>query len=477
MPRPPVDFGFNLHLEIPEAVTPSLAAIPPDIRGLRDQANFDIFAWLEFIALNWPSDLQTCAPRSGATLVSDVQSLRVWETWKTEAEIFVRSPATQRPAPWCMREAPRQRMERQIGALPDPVIQAFQERFAQTGVARALFELSKFSSTQLPAIQQAFGGPLVDQGGRFVRYEERVNRDEFDFIVNNGLWSKAGQTRWLATHATIDMPSGTAGGAVGAMEVKAAWKVLTPAELSGGRFYTIRALVTTGTDSAGRPMTSVEDMGLIGFHITHKSTSSPQWTWATFEHADNLSSSLHRAGCQVHGSCVAASLAPRLACPNGCCPTNCQTAACNSSACPELKPNGQPANPPVQVARLQDVSAMSPPDHDVGRVNAQFRRLLAGSVWANYELISTQWPSRPAQSGGVPAPPFLANVALETYNQGPSAAGSDGAVAYPGAGYRPFSSATSSSCLKCHATGVAAVRDRNNRPVSSDFSFLLGKAQ
>lgn len=47
----------------------------------------------------------------------------------------------------------------------------------------------------------------------------------------------------------------------------------------------------------------------------------------------------------------------------------------------------------------------------------------------------------------------------------------------PPLGYQPFSAATSSSCLKCHAAGTAAVRDRNGRPVSGDFSFLLGKAQ
>lgn len=35
-----------------------------------------------------------------------------------------------------MKEAPRQRMERQTGKLSDALIQAFEERFAQSGAGR-----------------------------------------------------------------------------------------------------------------------------------------------------------------------------------------------------------------------------------------------------------------------------------------------------------------------------------------------------
>ena len=474
LPGPPLLSPF---LPPPTTVTSALAVLPADVQGPANQHNFNLFAWLEFVALNWPADPATCAARRGSTLVDDVHSPRIWETWKTEAEIFVNP--RQRPAPWCSQEVPVLRMERQIGNLGPSLVDSFRERFNATGVDRALFQLSKFSSQELPAVFQAFGGPLVDQSGRFVRYEERVNKDEFDFIVGKDLWSKAGQARWLSRDpvAPIVMPAGDSRdllGRVGAMEVKAAWKVLTAAELRGGRFYSIKALVTTGTDAAGKPITAVADVGMIGFHITHKSTRSPQWTWATFEHVDNLTSSLRRPGCRAHATCSSS-----FYCPDGCCPDNCQPVSCTGGTCPELTPAGRPVNLPTQVERIQDVALMNPPDRDVGRLNQAFRQLLAGSVWENYQLISTQWPSRPSAPGGAPVPPFLANVALETYNQGPTAEGSDGHTAYPSAGYAPFAQVEtpSSSCLKCHSVAVTAGRDRRDKPASADFSFLLGKAQ
>jgi hypothetical protein len=445
---PPISFPtptlppLPIYTSPPTQVTAALAAIPGDVQGPRLQNNFDVHAWLEFIALNWPADPTTCSARSDQTILSAGQVPRVWETWKSDGEIF--APEHGAPGPWC----------------PQPQL------------VRPLFSLSALTSEPLDVIQQAFGGPLVDQGGRFVRYEERVNRDEFDFIVGNELWSKAGQTRYLA-HDPIVMPAGD-GRRTGAMEVKAAWKVLSAAELQGGRFYGIKALISTGFDASGRRVTALADVGLIGFHITHKSTSSPQWTWATFEHVDNLTSSLHKPACQARVACT---LAASFYCPDGCCPDDCQTTTCTGGVCEELTASGRPAHLPVQVTRAQDVSQMSPADRDVSRLNDAFRHLLAGSVWANYQLIGTQWPVHPATAGGDPAPPFLANVALETFNQGGSPEGSDGAVAYPAAGYAPFSADVSSSCLKCHATAVTAGVNRSNRRASADFSFLLGKAR
>ena len=461
----------------PTAITSALAGIPSDVEGPSNQHNFNLLAWREFVALNWPADPATCTSRRSATLVDDVRSPRIWETWKTAAEIFV-NPG-QRPAPWCAQDVPTLRLGRQLGNLGPALVESFQQRLSATGVDRALFQIAKVDPTALPGVFQAFGGPLVDQSGRFVRYEERVNKDEFDFIVSKDLWSKAGQNRWLDHDpiAPIDMPAGDSRGIldrVGAMEVKAAWKLLTPAELRGGRFYSIKALVTTGADAAGKPITAVADVGMIGFHITHKSTRAPQWTWATFEHVDNLSSSLRRPGCRARATCASS-----FYCPDGCCPDNCQPISCSAASCPELTPAGRPVNLPTQVERIQDVALMNPPDRDVDRLNLAFRQLLSGSVWENYQLISTQWPSRPSVAGGVPVPPFLANVALETYNQGTTAAGDDGHTAYPAAGYQPFAptSTPSSSCLKCHSIAVTAGRDRRNKPALADFSFLLGKAQ
>ena len=82
-------------------------------------------------------------------------------------------------------------------------------------------------------------------------------------------------------------------------------------------------------------------------------------------------------------------------------------------------------------------------------------KLYKGSVWANYELISTQWPTDPnsvSDLTGRPAPTFLANATLETYIQG----------SVP---------QTSSNCIACHNNA-----DMTNG-MFSDFTYLLQRAE
>jgi hypothetical protein len=96
--------------------------------------------------------------------------------------------------------------------------------------------------------------------------------------------------------------------------------------------------------------------------------------------------------------------------------------------------------------------------------NADAQKLLAGvnpaSVWQNYELISTQWPTnpggpcaeKPGDQLGTPAPVFLANLTLETYVQG-------------------MVPNVSSSCIECHNNAATTA----GKP--SDFTYVLQRAQ
>ena len=96
--------------------------------------------------------------------------------------------------------------------------------------------------------------------------------------------------------------------------------------------------------------------------------------------------------------------------------------------------------------------------HRLG-IDMSMQRLLAGTVWANYELVITQWPSDPttfktADSGGIyPADAGGAfpvdgavNATMETYFQTPQDA--------VGAG--------GNSCMRCHYAADLA-----------DFSWVL----
>jgi hypothetical protein len=235
------------------------------------------------------------------------------------------------------------------------------------------------------------------------------------------------------------------------MEFKAAWKVLGPGD-NPDRFYKIQAIVyndgnTPPTISPGpNPVT----VGLVGFHIIHKTATQPNWVWSTFEHVDNLTKSFFNPNC-----------------PASTCPPNVQLA---KQPYTELDSNGKPLNPPTQVTRLNPVN-----DAPATALNAVFRKLLGSSVWANYELVSTQW-----SDGNVfPIPPYLANTTMETFAQEPSPP-ADYAAPFNAATYNSFATKpdpnfptnainlSSSSCLKCHgATSSQGI----------DFTFVLFSAQ
>jgi hypothetical protein len=313
-------------------------------------------------------------------------------------------------------------------------------------------------------IEQAVGGPITDQNGRFVRYEVHVNKDEYDFIRTNGLWNRKGQDHYTnVLKKTITFPRGdTRTGVVGAIELKAAWKVLSPPEIAGKRFYMTKGVIYND-EKKQRP--SVATLGLVGLHIIHKTMSQPNWIWATFEHVDNLAA--------PPGSPVGARASFfNPDCPPSICLPNAQTASPPST---ELDNYGRPLNRPVQVVRLNPVQTqVFQPDTNVDGLNKIFRGLLQGSVWANYQLISAQW------EGEVPIgvkPGFLANAVIETYIQGPVPA-SDGLFKYPSVEYNPFASCVTSSCLKCHSVAVTASALANNQPQPrADFSFIMGNAQ
>lgn len=386
----------------PTAITTAAAAVPADAcpRFGEVQSDVDVFAWNSFIALNWPADLTTCAADTQTSILGGAGP-RVWETYVSDTDVFVAGGS---PVAWCAPElAARLRAPRPLGGL--------------SKVAAA-------SAERLPDIAEAVGGVLTDQNGRFVRYEIKINLDEYNYLVTNHLWNKAGQQG-----KTIDFPQGPDDqpsrcgempcGPVGAMEIKAAWKVLSQNEIDGGRFYTTQAVVFNDEQGSPSPGTNPVTMGLVGLHILHKTATQSTWFWSTFEHVDNTTTSFFDPSCTT---CVA----------------NQQTA---KQPYTELTTDGTPINKGVQVVRTHSIEST---DSSAPELNTYYQGLLAGSVWANYQLISTQWAT-----GGAPAgtPAVLANTTLETFVQ------------------------EQSSCLGCHGSAQTAVG------TNADFSFLLGGAQ
>jgi cytochrome c len=246
---------------------------------------------------------------------------------------------------------------------------------------------------------------LKDQRGNPVYFEIRLNRVFVDYIVANKLYDAESQAKLTQ----VDAPPGS-------ILVKAAWRVLGPDESD---FYSTEALVPAHPLSGSSEKRRVK-VGLVGFHIMHKTPSAPQWIWSTFEHVRNVNgpdASFHNVRC-VDGA------------------VNIQT----------------PDGVPNQVTRVIPI-----PDGDphLPEINKTVRAALAPSVFQHYEQIGTQWPVPASTEQEHPTvfevrPALLGNTVLETYIQ------------------------NTSSCMGCHAMARTV---NAAQFVSSDFTFTLAQAR
>jgi hypothetical protein len=219
-----------------------------------------------------------------------------------------------------------------------------------------------------------------------------------------------------------------------------------------------------------------ETLGLVGFHAVHKTVGRPQWIWTSFEHVKNVPDKDEVAANTLDG-------------PYNFFSVNCQGECPVQNATP---PQPWDPDPALQLRFRKDDSFKSqivretPLTNAAKNMNKIFQSMLQNTVWKNYMLISTQWPSafactslhsqsfdapapktdflKQPDMNCLPAPTFLANSTLETYSQG------DVPLA-------------SSSCIACHGNAVSfQARQSNPKPGDvhlnqSDFTFMLEKAQ
>jgi hypothetical protein len=387
------------------------------------QRGFDFYSWLTFIALNSPADGKTIGngPRSSGDAVTK------WEVlgnYRPLAAVMLEKGA--KPA-WGTRIVPE---------LCKPL----------DGPDKIVLQLGE------AAWNQPFKtGPLIDQNGNYALFDILINQPMFDFVANNGLYSKQGQERF---DSDIKFPIGMnpadgKPGRMGAVMLKVSWHVLDPGKDKAAyrQFHTADALIYFPGPPATKtgPACVAKTLGLIGFHVGHKTRFAPQWVWSSFEHVKNA---------PTEKQVAARDLQPPYTFYNAACPR------CTSNNTPP-----SPWDPPASLKfhssdKSQVVRSTILPDSvakEVDDLNRSFRNLLKGTVWENYMLITTQWPSNAGSKtdcNGAPMPTFLANTTLETYSQGQV----------------PLAS---SSCMACHGNATT----RHVPAVASDFTFILEKAQ
>jgi hypothetical protein len=382
------------------------------------QPAFDQFSWQSFVALNWPAGADG-KPLPGP-IGANPGSPRVWETYEDAADVFW--PGTTAAA-------------------------------CNTGGGKLLLQMAKNGHVIDPdgSFDEAVGGPLVDRNLNFVVFEKKMNPDEAAYVRANRLQDPQVQD----TFSVISFPAGRyanqdslSGGRVGAMEIKAAWRILQPAAGDDTTRYYRRAAtiyVPAKHSATGQPLCVNAVVGLVGLHIAHKTEDFPQWIWSTFEHVDNAPT------CPA-GSTNCGQDGRRYSFYNPQCPT-----------CPVNTPLALPAGDstfrwaatPPYAARYaysgrygSQITRTQPVYDFTEAVNTRWHAALAGTVWAHYRLIGSQWLTGTDSPGtAVSAPETLGNSVLESYIP------------------------NTSSCVGCHQ-GATTV----NGKTSADFSFLLEMA-
>jgi hypothetical protein len=283
------------------------------------------------------------------------------------------------------------------------------------------------------------------------------------------LYSVEGQRNF---HEDINFPSGSqkAGEeSIGSVMVKASWKILTPGvdydvkvPNFKSKYHVVDGLLYL--PEAHDPCRLVK-LGLIGFHVGHKTSTRQQWIWTTFEQHDNVPTQQE----------LKAGIPQDRKYNFYCAKPECSTLPINQTPQGPWDPEkmSPPWDPLLHPSAFKSqIVRMGLLDHtfdDVDLLNNAFHTFLQGTVWKNYDLITTQWPSdfgcstnpKPGSLPDAtcsPFPTFLANSTLETFSQPPN---DDGV---------PLAT---SSCISCHNNATT-----HHLPATrSDFTYILEKAK
>ncbi len=386
----------------PASITPASAVLPTAAcpANGESQDGVDTFSWNEFIALNWPA-MKGCVADPSKTILkidSKNQGPVVWQTQASVDDVFV-APG-KAPAAWCG------------GAQIAELFAGKPHVMGHNSKGPLLPEKHMLTlDTTGPTDIKAVGGVVTDPSGRWLRFERLMDQTEYKAIVGNKWYSAS----VLGKLQSITLPTGS-------LELKSAWKILTPAEIAGGRYYTTTAIVYNDEKGDKSPGPNPVTLGLVGLHIIQKTPQQSGFFWSTFEHVDNDTV---------------------FANPGSKEPVNTQTA---KKPYTELDTKtGKPLNPPIPMKRVTPIPADP-------ALNAYYQKLLAGSVFANYRLISTQWGTGFNPLG---KPKSVANLITEVFVQSvKTKQGGEG-------------------CLACHLNATA----NNTIKTVTDHSFMFLEAK
>jgi hypothetical protein len=404
--------------------------VPHDVASPADstQVALSVFAWQEFIALNWPSTYNTSTHERGkpdtSKTVQDFLNASntgqlVWHTYKHRVELYPSDTVNYNTS---FDTAPQYLYESEITGLnsttPLKNVNTIFNNLDETSEIN-LCTLFVDGDPNAPG-----AGNYTDPGTasglpgapRRMIYEAKGNRDMFDYVVADTLYGPVTRKQKITYTENaikydgkgaiyqpnpdpkmIVFPFGENGGAEGSIEVKATWRQLTLTEYQSGRYLTAPVVYYRGgtlenPDPSGTPYYDIVEAtptydtngkltslpyGLVGLHIIHKTKTFPSYVFATFEQVDNLSTTVEPLNTLFYY---------------------------NRNSNPSVNPNKQyayRANPILQgTIQVNE------------EVHKQIKALNDNSVWQYYKLIGVQGHPRNQNDGTTDY--FLSNIVTET---------------------------------------------------------------
>ncbi len=410
------DFLNATAYEVPHDATNSL------------QKTLAIFAWQEFIALNWPSSYNTTTHERGKAdrtkSVTDFLSPTsaqplVWQTYMHRVEVYPDTFTTyntnfNRPPRYAYNIVGQNEIQKLDTPAAPPLHQL-------TTIFNNLDEVTEINLCTMfllgdslaPGASQHIGASIpsgLPGAPRRVLYEAKANEEMFNYVVKRKLYDPSVRTSLIAytkdkisnlspadslgglypcgNDSIICFPHGGIGGREGSIEIKAAWRQLTMEEYNSGRFVTSEILyyrkqptIADGVDFfyqtvPAEPTATSLPYGLVGLHIIHKTENFPTYVFATFEQVDILDQSV-RANVPFYFN----------------------------------RDSNNVVSPKVQYVTERTPPIKSTTVEATNEVHRQMKSKNSSTVWQYYRLVGVQGPASNDQDT---TDFFLSNLLVET---------------------------------------------------------------
>ena len=268
--------------------------LPPVANFTQDSNGFFInksddfylrYMWQSFVALNWPNSKNGRDTPDTSNKVPGSQSPVVWETYPQPQEVFLLDDQWDDYPEWD-----------NIPHLPvDMTVEQIQNLCRGFSVSKdiVLYDINQPNTS----IRAGPVAPLIDQYGRYVRYQVTMNKTYFNYVSENkyydanvqkkavGISQKAqfskAQQKPKGAFVPLPFDQGTTPGMI---ETKAAWRVLDPKFDDTNRYYTRPGYVLSPDKSTCKK--APIGVGLVALHI-HRITRLSHVA-STFEQVDNM---------------------------------------------------------------------------------------------------------------------------------------------------------------------------------------------